>query len=109
MKDIKNLIKKFHKNCIKSSLEIIILMLIEQKSVSGFELIGLINEKFGILFSPSTIYPLLHTLKDYGLLSSIKKGKSIKYKIRNRQEVRGILHLHSGLIELIKSWGKIKK
>lgn len=82
------------KDFIRKSLNVIILILLKQKPASGFELIQQINEKFGLLFGPSTIYPLLHSLGDYGLLITLKSGKSIRYKIRNSQKVHKILYHH---------------
>ena len=75
----------------------IILILLKEKPASGFELIEQINKRFGILFGPSTVYPILHSFEEHDLLSSIKEGKSIKYKIRNRQKVHKILYHHFNL------------
>ena len=93
----KNYEKDIHRNFIKESLNIIILILLNEKPASGFELTEQINKKFDILFGSSTIYPILYSFEEYGLLSSIKEGKSIKYKIRNRQKVHKILYHHFNL------------
>lgn len=94
--------KEFRKNFIKKSLNVIILMLLNRRSMSGFELIKQINKEFGFLFGSSTIYPILYSLEDYGLLSSIKNGKSIEYRIRDRQKVHKILYHYFELRKTLK-------
>ncbi len=98
--------KKINEEFIKKSLKLIILILLKQRPMSGFEIIKSINEKFGILFGSSTVYPLLHSLKNTGLLESIKEGKSIRYKIGDREGVRKILYYHDKAANGLKKLSK---
>lgn len=86
--------KAINKDSIRKSLNIIILTMLKHEQMSGFEIIKKINEKFGVLFGPSTVYPLLHSLEEHGLLTSSKTGKSIIYKIGNKQRVHKVLYHH---------------
>ena len=65
---------------VKDNLESIILAIIFQKNtMCGTEIIGTIHLKFNVLLSPGTIYPLLHSLKQKGLLTVKKLGKEMIY------------------------------
>ena len=64
---------------VKDNLETIILALIQRKTMCGTEIIGTIHLEFNVLLSPGTIYPLLQSLKDKGLLTSDKNGKAKTY------------------------------
>lgn len=64
---------------VKDNLETIILALLQKKKMCGSEIIGTIHLEFNVLLSPGTIYPLLQSLRDKGLLVSDKNGKAITY------------------------------
>jgi DNA-binding PadR family transcriptional regulator len=64
---------------VKDNLETIILALLQRKTMCGIEIIGTIHMEFNVLLSPGTIYPLLQSLKDRGLLTSDKNGKAKTY------------------------------
>ena len=64
---------------VKDNLETIILALVQKKPMCGTELIGTIHLEFNVLLSPGTIYPLLQSLKEKGLLTSGKNGKAKTY------------------------------
>lgn len=100
--------KATYKDIIGNSLNIIILMLLNKRSLSGFELIEQIKEKFGVLFNSSTVYPFLYSFKNRGLLTSYKEGKSIKYKIKNGQKVHKILYHYFWLRRTLEKMMKKK-
>lgn len=64
---------------VKDNLETIILALLQRKTMCGTEIIGTIHLEFNVLLSPGTIYPLLQSLRDRGLLTSDKDGKAKRY------------------------------
>jgi len=64
---------------VKDNLETIILALLQKKPMCGTEIIGTIHMEFNVLLSPGTIYPLLHSLKEKGLITSKKNGKAKTY------------------------------
>ena len=47
----------------KSLLDLIILQLLENHPMHGYEIMVTIRKSFGIYFGPSTIYPLLNTIE----------------------------------------------
>ncbi len=53
---------------IKSHLEIIILKMLSNKAMCGFDLIKEIYSRYNVLLSQGTIYPFLYSLKEKGIL-----------------------------------------
>lgn len=68
-----------------SNIDMLILSILLQKDMYGYELIQVLNEKSKMLFElkAGTIYPLLHSLEKEGLVVSYEKetdsGKVRKY------------------------------
>jgi len=67
------------KKVVKDNLETILLALLQKKPMSGIEIMEALHLEFNVLLSPGTIYPLLHSLKEKGLLTSKKRGKAKTY------------------------------
>ncbi len=55
---------------MKGLLDLIILQLLNNKPMHGYEVITKIRKNFGVYFGPSTIYPLLGTLEKKGFIDS---------------------------------------
>jgi DNA-binding PadR family transcriptional regulator len=99
---------------VKDNLETIILALLQRKTMCGTEIIGTIHLEFNVLLSPGTIYPLLQSLKDKGLLTFDKNGKAKTYapardaelKIKNiieeRIQVRKLLTNYLQAEQIVK-------
>ena len=57
-------------------MDIVILTKLQDSSLSGYDIIGYIHKKYGILISPGTIYSMLYSLERKGYI----QGQSIKRK-----------------------------
>lgn len=73
---------------VKKNLEIIVLALIKRSPMCGTDIIQLVHKKFNILLSPGSIYPLLHTLEESGLITSKKDGKAKIYSMIEGSELK---------------------
>ncbi len=56
---------------VKSHLEIIVLSMLSEKPMSGYDIIKEIFTKYNVLLSQGTVYPLLYSLKEDGILQSM--------------------------------------
>jgi len=66
---------------IKNLLEIVVLQLLSETPMHGYQAIKEIRRKHGVYFGPSTIYPLLQALERKRLIS----GKWKMYRGRPRK------------------------
>ncbi len=57
-------------NVVKSHLDVIILSLLSEKPMCGYDLIKEIFEKYNVFLSQGTVYPLLYSLKDEGIVQA---------------------------------------
>ena len=62
--------KEIQTKLTKGLLDMIILQLLEQESMHGYQIITKIRKTFGVYFGPSTIYPLLNVLESKGYIKS---------------------------------------
>ncbi len=72
------------KTLISGSMSMLLLKLLEEKDMYGYEMIETLRSRSNQVFElkAGTMYPLLHTLEDKGLLSVYEKevnGKVRKY------------------------------
>ena len=62
--------KKFKEEVVKALLPQITLELAQKQPIHGYALISYIREKYGVYLGPSTVYPTLKQLEEYGFLTS---------------------------------------
>jgi DNA-binding PadR family transcriptional regulator len=60
--------KKFLEKLIKTNREIILLSLIQEKPMCGYDLIKEILQRCNVYISQGTIYPVLYSLEEEGIL-----------------------------------------
>lgn len=75
---------KIEKSLISGSTSMLILRLLEEKDMYGYEMIEMLRERSENVFElkAGTLYPLLHSLEEKGLLRSYEEtacGKLRKY------------------------------
>ncbi len=66
---------------IKTNLEIVILCILKNNPMCGYDIIKLIFEKYDIFLSQGTVYPLLYSLKDQGILQAEFDRGNMRSKI----------------------------
>ena len=63
--------KEAQTKLMKGLLDLVVLQLLNQQPMHGYQIITKIRKSFGVYFGPSTIYPLLGTLEKKGQVTSI--------------------------------------
>lgn len=98
---------------VKNHLEIIILSLLLEKSMCGYDLIKEIIARYQVMISQGTVYPLLYSLKGEGIIhvESMKGDmKTKRYFIaedtRNNIEkkINGFIKTEEYILSSIKNW-----
>lgn len=93
---------------VKDYLDIVVLALISSKPMCGTDILDIVHRNFNILLSPGTVYPLLHRLKENGLLEcecSVKK-KIYKPAKGSEENIRRVLNEHSLANEFLNDFLK---
>ena len=66
---------------VKAFLDLLILAILNGKSMYGYKIIAAVHKEFGVLLSPGSLYPLLHTLEEKKMVSSEFQGGKIVYSV----------------------------
>jgi PadR family transcriptional regulator PadR len=70
-KEMQNPQKEAQTKLMKGLLDLVVLQLLNQQPMHGYQIITRIRRSFGVYFGPSTIYPLLGALEKKGHVSSL--------------------------------------
>jgi|YelNatPaOPRAMG01_1025707.scaffolds.fasta_scaffold58152_2 DNA-binding PadR family transcriptional regulator len=77
--------REWRERIVKNILDLIILKLLDERPRWGYELNIEVKDRFNVYLSAGTLYPLLHSLEDRGLVVGVwdaGKGKGRRtYKI----------------------------
>ena len=65
-----NIQKTIQEKLTKNLLDVIVLQMLENKSLCGYEIMGTIRKQYGVYLGASTTYPMLKTLEKKKLLRS---------------------------------------
>jgi len=62
--------KNIHSKLTKGLLDLIILQLLDNHPMHGYEIITTIRREFGVYLGPSTVYPILNTMEKKSTITS---------------------------------------
>ncbi len=80
------MVEKLHRRVIKSFMDILILAELTKASISGYDIIGLIHKRYGVLMSSGTVYSLLYSMEREGLIKGIQNQRKRVYKLTEKGE-----------------------
>jgi len=80
------ILKKMHERIIKNFMDIIIMTELRNGSLSGYDVISYIHNKFNLLVSSGTVYSLLYSLERNGLVEGVWEERKRVYKLTEKGE-----------------------
>lgn len=80
------IVEKLRKQIITSILDVLMLAKLRKGSLSGYDAIRLIHNKFGVLVSSGTVYSHLYALERDGLIKGDSNTKKRVYNITQKGE-----------------------
>ena len=80
------ILKKIHERIIKNFMDIIIMTELRNGSLSGYDFISYIHNKFNLLVSSGTVYSLLYSLERNELIEGIWEERKRVYKLTPKGE-----------------------
>jgi len=102
--------EKLQRRVIKSFMDILILAELKKGSLSGYDIIGLIHKKFGILVSSGTVYSLLYSLERNGLIKGIWNQRKRVYILteKGEQNTKVITNANEEIQNFLKNMSLLK-
>jgi DNA-binding PadR family transcriptional regulator len=79
-------LKKMHERIIKNFMDVIIMTELRNGSLSGYDVISYIHNKFNLLVSSGTVYSLLYSLERNGLVEGVWEERKRVYKLTQKGE-----------------------
>jgi len=81
-----NAAEKLRRRVIKNFMDILVLTEMKKRSMSGYDVIGLIHKRFDVLVSSGTVYSLLYSLERDGWIKATdNQGKRV-YQLTEKGE-----------------------
>jgi DNA-binding PadR family transcriptional regulator len=98
-------VKKLHRKTIKNFMDILILVEMKRSSVSGYDVIGIIHKKFGILLSSGTVYSTLYSLERDGLIRGTWNNRKRVYTLteKAKQKMGTVIKAEKGIQDFLKN------
>ena len=94
---------------VRSFLDVIVMATLDSTPMYGYEIMAMVHKEFGVLLSPGTLYPLLHSLEDKGLIESSDNGGKIVYQTSSEGKQRFESALNAFHLAVEKMSNFIKK
>lgn len=73
------LVRKVRGKYVRGLLDLLILSSLRKKEMSGYEVIGRVHKTVGTLLSPGTVYPVLNSMEQMGLMKGTMSGRKRLY------------------------------
>lgn len=74
--------KDIETRVVKSFLDVLILIeMRKQSNLSGYDVTAFVNNKFGGILSPGTVYATLYSMERKGLIKGESDGRKTVYKL----------------------------
>lgn len=88
---------------VKSFLDILVLTMLYDEPMHGYKMIANIHNKFGVLLSPGTLYPLLYSLEEHNLIECRENHRKKIYYItaNGKYRINQILKIYKKNIDKI--------
>ena len=99
--------KRINDKFIKSFLDLIVIAVLSRSPTHGYEVIAIVHREFGILLSPGSLYPLIHSLEAREMIKSSLLGEGkIVYVVtpKGKQEFNRSLSLFKHAVNTILSF-----
>jgi DNA-binding PadR family transcriptional regulator len=98
-------VEKLRKQTIKSIMDIIMLTELKNGSMSGYDAIGYIHNKFGVLLSSGTIYSHLYALERDGLIRATMDRKKRVYELteKGKQTLENVSDENREILSTLKT------
>jgi DNA-binding PadR family transcriptional regulator len=80
------IVENLRRRTIKTFMDILILAELQDKSLSGYDIISIIHKRFNILVSSGTVYSLLYSLERKGLVAADVDQRKRVYTLTEKGE-----------------------
>lgn len=97
------ILNQMHKKIVKNFLDIVILMELRKRSMSGYDVISFVHNKFHMLLSSGTIYSNLYFLERNGLIRGERAQRRMVYTLteQGKETVKAFLNSKDKILGMV--------
>jgi DNA-binding PadR family transcriptional regulator len=102
----REVLEKIHRRIVKSFMDVLVLAELKNgHPMSGYDIIGYIPDRFGILVSSGTVYSLLYSMERDGLIEGKWAKRKRVYTLTEKgdKEIEAILNANDKIKGLLAS------
>lgn len=100
--------KDIETRVIKTFLDILILIeMKKQTNISGYDITSFVNDRFGGILSPGTVYATLYAIERKGLIEGKVEGRKTVYQLTpkgNSVVTSMMMNFHKGMGEFVSKF-----
>ena len=102
--------EKLRRRVNKSFVDILILAELNNSSMSGYDIIGLIHKRYDILVSSGTVYSLLYSLERNGLIKGVQNQRKRVYALteKGKQNTKVITKANKEIQSFLRNMSVLK-
>lgn len=99
------IVEDLRQRTIKSFMDIFILAELKNRPSSGYDFIGIMHKKFGILISSGTVYSSLYSLERDGLIKGVPSSRKRVYILTEKAErdIKTIMKANDQIQSLLRN------
>lgn len=83
---VSKIVENLRRRAIKTFRDMLILSELQDKPLSGYDIIGLVHRRFDVLLSSGTVYSLLYSLERNGLVIADMDNRKRVYTLTSKGE-----------------------
>ncbi len=80
------IVENLRRRTIKTFMDVLVLGELQEKPLSGYDIITLIHKRFNVLVSSGTVYSLLYSLERKGLVNAEMNQRKRVYTLTDKGE-----------------------
>lgn len=104
-------VRNIHRRIVKDFLDLLVLAELRNGTMSGYDVITYIHDKFGLLVSSGTVYSLLYSLERDQLIAGIWNHRKRVYRLTEKgdETIKAILKANDKIQCLMSNLLKVPK
>ena len=83
---VSKIMENLRRRTIKTFMDLLILAELQEKPLSGYDIIGLVHRRFNVLVSSGTVYSMLYSLERKGLVTADMEHRKRVYTLTSKGE-----------------------
>jgi len=83
---VSKIVENLRRRTIKTFMDMLILAELQEKPLSGYDIISLVHRRFNVLVSSGTVYSMLYSLERKGLVTADMDQRKRVYTLTEKGE-----------------------